>query len=251
MKQEHSKDQQLFFQEALIFEKLYKDTSNNDYFPKFYSSFHYNQYFCNILEFIPGGDLSNLLDIFQRFDESLARFYAAEIVEALHTLHNAGFLHRDLKPENILLDKDGHIKLIDFGLSEPLQIKNKEAQGKRILGTPYYIAPEVIEGSSMIDCGCDWWSFGVLCFEMLVGSLPFSGKNIKEIFHKICQGEIPWKNIKIGEGDDMISVKSFDLLNKLLKRREERIDYEEIKAHVFFEGIITFLKDYIFCWKRN
>jgi len=123
-----------------------------------------------ILDFVNGGELYSHMVKEVRFSELKAKFYAAEIVIALKTLHEAGIIYRDLKPNNILLDSQGHIKLIDFGLSKFLEPNIEPTTS--IVGTPNYIAPEILQKkkhTSMID----WWSFGVMIFEMITGNLPF------------------------------------------------------------------------------
>ncbi len=158
-----------------------------------------------VLEYLPGGDLRKMLDDEVYFEESKAQFYLAEIVLAIEHLHKSEIIHRDLKPENLVIDKDGHLKLTDFGLSElrmklkleKSKLMSEEAQNIRrrrmrrsagiwgnkgtikLIGTPDYIAPEIISQISINNYTIDWWSLGVMTYEMLIGARPFSGETIE------------------------------------------------------------------------
>ncbi|KAH7947042.1 hypothetical protein HPB52_007473 [Rhipicephalus sanguineus] len=134
-----------------------------------------------ILDFLKGGDLFTRLSKEVMFTEEDVKFYLAELALALDHLHGLGIIYRDLKPENILLDSDGHISLTDFGLSKEA-LNDQKAYS--FCGTIEYMAPEVInrKGHTM---AADWWSFGVLMFEMLTGGLPFQGTNRKETMIQI------------------------------------------------------------------
>ena len=122
------------------------------------------------MEFAQGGELFFHLHKEKYFEEEKVRFYVAELILALEYLHTQNMIYRDLKPENILLDSDGHIKLADFGLSKML--KEKEEKAYSICGTPYYLAPEILERKGY-DKMVDWFSLGCLTYEMLSGFPPF------------------------------------------------------------------------------
>lgn len=124
----------------------------------------------------------------KKFPESVAKFYAAEILLALEYLHSRNIIYRDLKPENILLDKEGHIKLADFGLSKVCYSKNQMAYS--MCGTPEYIAPEIIQGRGYTN-SADWFSFGSLLYDMLTGKPPFYSKNKHEILKNITSKPVP------------------------------------------------------------
>ena len=135
-----------------------------------------------ILDFMRGGDLYTRLSKEQcwKLKEEDVRFYVAELSLALEHLHKLGVIYRDLKSENLLLDSNGHIALTDFGLSK----ENLDGRSYSICGTWEYMAPEIL-GRKGYSYSVDWWSLGVLMYEMLVGSVPFEGGNKKETMNKI------------------------------------------------------------------
>lgn len=135
-----------------------------------------------IMQFMRGGEVFHHLKSKKTFDENLARFYAAEIALGIGHLHAVGVVYRDLKPENVLLDADGHIKLTDFGLAKVLTQPDETA--RTFCGTPEYLAPEVIDGLPH-DKSVDWWSLGVLIWEMLTGAPPFYDANVQVMYEMI------------------------------------------------------------------
>uniref|UniRef100_A0A4W5RDN2 Ribosomal protein S6 kinase n=1 Tax=Hucho hucho TaxID=62062 RepID=A0A4W5RDN2_9TELE len=140
-----------------------------------------------ILDFLRGGDLFTRLSKEVMFTEEDVKFYLAELALALDHLHGLGIIYRDLKPENILLDEQGHIKLTDFGLSkESIDHENKAYS---FCGTVEYMAPEVVNRRGH-TLSADWWSYGVLMFEMLTGTLPFQGKDRKETMTMILKAKL-------------------------------------------------------------
>ncbi|XP_024085925.1 ribosomal protein S6 kinase 2 beta-like isoform X2 [Cimex lectularius] len=184
-----------------------------------------------ILDFLRGGDLFSRLSKELMFTEEDVKFYLAELALALNHLHSLGIIYRDLKPENILLDQDGHISLTDFGLSKQ-PIDDQKAYS--FCGTVEYMAPEVVnrKGHSF---AADWWSYGVLMFEMLTGALPFQGSNRKETMTQILKA-------KLGMPPHL-SMEAQSLLRVLFKRNPaNRLGagpdgVNEIKNHSFFATI--------------
>lgn len=156
-----------------------------------------------LLEYCPGGEVFSYLRRARRFNEATSQFYAAEIVLILEFLHDKqGVAYRDLKPENILIDADGHLKLVDFGFAK--KVENREsscaAHGSRTItrqqhtdnfagetytlcGTPEYLAPEVIRNTGH-GLAVDWWAFGILIYEFLVGQPPFWDQNPMKIYEQ-------------------------------------------------------------------
>uniref|UniRef100_A0A8C9VHC2 Ribosomal protein S6 kinase n=1 Tax=Scleropages formosus TaxID=113540 RepID=A0A8C9VHC2_SCLFO len=181
-----------------------------------------------ILEFLRGGDLFTRLSKEVMFTEEDVKFYLAELALALDHLHSLGIIYRDLKPENILLDEEGHIKLTDFGLSkESIDHENKAYS---FCGTVEYMAPEVVNRRGHTQ-SADWWSYGVLMFEMLTGTLPFQGKDRKETMTMILKAKLGMPQF--------LSLEAQSLLRNLFKRNPaNRLDgVEEIKRHPFYSSI--------------
>ncbi|PHH66019.1 hypothetical protein CDD81_544 [Ophiocordyceps australis] len=183
-----------------------------------------------VLAFVNGGELFHHLQKEHRFDVNRARFYTAELLCALECLHGFSVIYRDLKPENILLDYQGHIALCDFGLCK-LDMKDED-RTNTFCGTPEYLAPELLMGKGY-NKTVDWWTLGVLLYEMLTGLPPFYDENTNEMYRKILSEPLHFS--------DVVPPAAKDLLTKLLNRNpEERLGANgsaEIKAHPFFHAI--------------
>lgn len=140
---------------------------------------------CTSQEYASGGELFTHLAAERMFSEEVASFYAAELVLALEHLHSLGIIYRDLKPENCLLDMDGHVVLTDFGLSKV----SVDEKTNTVCGTVEYMAPEVLM-EMHYDQTVDWWSLGVLMYDMLTGSPPFGGSNRKKTMENILKKKL-------------------------------------------------------------
>ncbi len=184
-----------------------------------------------ILDFLRGGDLFTRLSKEVMFTEEDVKLYLAELALALDHLHGLGIIYRDLKPENILLDASGHIKLTDFGLSKE-SVDNSKTYS--FCGTVEYMAPEVVNRRGHTTAA-DWWSFGVLMFEMLTGALPFQGQHRKETMAMILKAKLGMPQF--------LSPEAQSLLRQLFKRNPaNRLGaaengVEDIKKHPFFASI--------------
>jgi serum/glucocorticoid-regulated kinase 2 len=185
-----------------------------------------------VLAFVNGGELFHHLQKEQRFDINRSRFYTAELLCALECLHGFKVIYRDLKPENILLDYSGHIALCDFGLCK-LDMKDED-RTNTFCGTPEYLAPELLLGHGYTKT-VDWWTLGVLLYEMLTGLPPFYDENTNEMYRKILQEPLHFPGL------DIVPSAAKDLLTRLLDRNPERRlganGAAEIKAHHFFSNI--------------
>ncbi|KAH8267656.1 cAMP-dependent protein kinase catalytic subunit 2 [Drosophila bipectinata] len=138
-----------------------------------------------VLPLIGGGELFTYHRKVRKFTEKQARFYAAQVFLALEYLHHCSLLYRDLKPENIMMDKNGYLKVTDFGFA-----KKVETRTMTLCGTPEYLPPEIIQ-SKPYGTSVDWWAFGVLVFEFVAGHSPFSAHNrdVMSMYNKICEGD--------------------------------------------------------------
>jgi serum/glucocorticoid-regulated kinase 2 len=196
-------------------------------------SFQSEQKLYLVLAFVNGGELFQHLQREQRFDEERARFYSAELLLALEHLHELDVVYRDLKPENILLDYTGHIALCDFGLCK-LNMKDNE-KTNTFCGTPEYLAPEILSGGGY-DKTIDWWTLGVLLYEMLAGLPPFYDEVVEKMYEKILN-----EPLRFGEE---FSSEACSILTRLLNRDPSRRlgvkGAEEIKRHAFFHNHIDF-----------
>ncbi|KAE9397057.1 kinase-like protein [Gymnopus androsaceus JB14] len=240
--------------------------STSPWVVQLFYSFQDPLYLYLIMEFLPGGDLMTMLMKYDVFSEDVTRFYMAECILAIEAVHNLGYIHRDIKPDNILIDRHGHLKLSDFGLSTGLhkvsdgeyykrfleeektrnparnsvqvnpinltmsreQIATWKANRRKLAYST--IAPEVF---LMKGYGkeCDWWSLGAIFFECLVGYAPFCSDNPADTYKKI----IDWPNYLFFP-DVYISREGEDLIRSMMTWADSRLTVNQIKSHHFFYG---------------
>lgn len=243
--------------------------AENPWLVMMYYSFQDRKNLYLIMEFLPGGDLMTLLMKKDTLNNAETKFYMAECILAIESIHRMGFIHRDIKPDNILLDAEGHVKLSDFGLctgmrrahqgvfyekanKQPELVTGQDfvrsAEGRRAewkknrrqlahstVGTPDYIAPEVFEKRGYTK-DCDWWSLGVIMFECLCGYPPFCSETPQETYHKI----IDWQNQLEFPPEIAIANPAISMIRSLVTSSDRRLGRDGIrsfKSHRFFREV--------------
>ena len=249
--------------------------ADNEWVVKLFFSFQDSENLYFVMEYIPGGDMMSLLIKLGTFPEHLTLFYIAELVCAIESVHRMGFIHRDIKPDNILIGADGHIKLTDFGLCtgfrwthdskhyqpkgqhhrqgsmepqydeslcqpmKPLELRRLRDHNRcvahSLVGTPNYIAPEILRRNGYTQL-CDWWSVGVIMYEMLVGQPPFMAPTPAETQVRI----IHWHDNLHIPRHAVMSPAATDLILRFCCNPSDRIGTngaDEIKSHAFFSAI--------------
>eukprot|EP00271_Cylindrocystis_brebissonii_P014092 TRINITY_DN3514_c0_g1_i1.p1 TRINITY_DN3514_c0_g1~~TRINITY_DN3514_c0_g1_i1.p1 ORF type:complete len:553 (+),score=102.16 TRINITY_DN3514_c0_g1_i1:740-2398(+) len=238
-----------------------------------YCSFQDEAHLYLVMEYLPGGDMMTLLMRKDTLTEDEARFYIGETVLAIESIHKHNYVHRDIKPDNLLLDRDGHMKLSDFGLCKPLDTvelpmefnpgaegedgqaasdgrgprgrtqaeqlrhwqRNRRALAFSTVGTPDYIAPEVLLKKGY-GVECDWWSLGAIMYEMLVGFPPFYSDDPMTTCRKI----VAWKSHLKFPDEAGLSREARDCICRLLCNVDKRMGtggVHEIKRHPWFDGL--------------
>ncbi|CAI4222489.1 unnamed protein product [Auanema sp. JU1783] len=210
--------------------------ANSEWIVRLHYAFQDTKYLYMVMEYMPGGDLVNLMTTYD-VSEKWTRFYTAELVEALSALHDMGYIHRDVKPDNMLISKSGHIKLADFGTCVRMN-KNGVVKCSTAVGTPDYISPEVLQKQgeeAEYGVEVDWWSVGVFIYEMLIGETPFYAEALVTTYSNIMHHE---KTLRFPD-EPSISKNAQDLIRKFLSKAEVRLGksgVESIKSHPFFKN---------------
>ncbi|KAI1900711.1 hypothetical protein AGOR_G00052710 [Albula goreensis] len=192
-----------------------------------------------VMEYMPGGDLMALMNRYdEQFDEAMAQFYLAELVQAINTVHQMGYIHRDIKPENVLIDRTGHIKLADFGSVAKLSANKMVSASRLPVGTQDFLAPEVLtamSGGGQASYGpeSDWWSLGIIAYEMIYMKTPFTEGTSTKTINNIMNFQ---RFLKFP--DEPKASKNFvDLVQGLLCGAQDRLGFEGLRCHPFFSGV--------------
>ncbi|KAM0041335.1 putative protein kinase AGC-MAST family [Helianthus debilis subsp. tardiflorus] len=245
--------------ESILAERDILISVRNPFVVRFFYSFTCRENLYLVMEYLNGGDLYSLLRNLGCLDEDVARIYIAEVVLALEYLHSLCVVHRDLKPDNLLIAHDGHIKLTDFGLSKVGLINSTDdlsgpavslgdnnsqslsgsqqerRKNRSAVGTPDYLAPEILLGTGH-GTSADWWSVGVILFELIVGIPPFNAEHPQMIFDNILNRNIPWPAVP-----EEMSPEAQDLIDQLLtedpNQRLGARGATEVKQHPYFRDI--------------
>ncbi|CAJ1030061.1 PX domain/Protein tyrosine kinase/Protein kinase domain [Leishmania utingensis] len=226
----------------------------NPYIVRCHYAFQTEYYLVLVMDYLPGGELYDYIYPTLRLSPEAARIYAAELVLALECLHRQDVVHRDLKPENVVLTADGHICLTDFGLARR---SFSHSRRRSFVGSPEYVAPEMIQGEVQ-TAAVDWWSFGVMLYEMLAGRTPFHARNNNTVYDNVLHKELELPVLRaddsagaavatasqpaVAEGSPTFrgfSPDAASLLTGLLARDPSmRLqDASAIKQHPFFRGV--------------
>lgn len=265
--------------------KIMISTATSAHVATLYFSFQSRDYLYLVMDYVPGGDVAALLKKVGCLSERWAKQYICELVLALDSLHRQHILHRDLKPDNLLIDRNGHLKLSDFGLSSvtkarpqtrssrtssinsdvsysPLsaspstaysiadppssfgkrpshEMVKSERASRKLQGTPDYLAPETIEGDTILTEAADWWSVGCIFFELVYGFPPFNDETPNKVFSNILRGDVFWPELP-EEAD--ISPEAKAVIKQFLeldvsKRLGSSEGTKELMSHPYFRDV--------------
>lgn len=215
--------------EHTLYEKKILQALNHPFLVHMDFYFYDNSYLYFVLPFIMGGEMFGLLKKMTQFDEDLSKFYAAQVCLGLEYVHSLDLVYRDLKPENILIDGTGYLKITDFGFCKLIK-----GRTYTLCGTPEYLAPEIVL-SRGYGCACDWWSFGILVYEMNAGYAPFQHKDPMVLYDKIAAGKYKTpQHFSIGLRDIIRNLLQTDLTKRFGNLKNGTND---IKDHRWFKTI--------------
>ncbi|XP_023664142.2 citron rho-interacting kinase isoform X2 [Paramormyrops kingsleyae] len=213
--------------------------SSSPWIPRLQHAFQDKDRLYLVMEYLPGGDLMGLMNRYEdQFDEPMAQFYLSELVQAIHTVHQLGYIHRDVKPENVLIDRTGHIKLADFGSAARLTANKTVSASRLPVGTQDFLAPEVLgalNGGVPVSFGveCDWWSLGVIAYEMIYMKSPFAEGTSTKTINNIMNFQ---RYLKFPQ-DSKATGPFVDLVQSLLCGVRERLGFEDLLCHPFFSAV--------------
>ncbi|KAI9025271.1 kinase-like domain-containing protein, partial [Phycomyces nitens] len=204
-------------------------TFTNPFIVSLKFSFQTAEHLFLVMEYIPGGDLFEHLQKETIVSDQVARFFISEIICAFQDIHAKNVVYRDLKPENIMLDSLGHIALTDFGLCKEL---GQSQTTDTFCGTGEYLAPEMVLHKPYGQA-VDWWSLGILLYELLVGRPPFQSVNRNTLYDRICRGKLSFPSHVSPQAKDLIRC----LLERDPTRRLGAMGAEQVKAHPWFDAV--------------
>ncbi|XP_068598486.1 citron rho-interacting kinase [Brachionichthys hirsutus] len=229
-------------QKTMVFheeERRILSLNGSPWIPQLLYAFQDKEHVYLAMEYLPGGDLMSLLNRYEdQFDEPMAQFYLAELVEAIHSVHQLGYVHRDVKPENVLIDRTGHVKLADFGSAARLTANRTVAALSVPVGTQDFLSPEVLASMtgrphSSYGLECDWWSLGVIAYEMIYAKSPFSEGTVTKTTHNILN----FRHFLKFPEEPRTSKQFAELLQGLLCGAKERLGYQGLRCHAFFSSV--------------
>ncbi|KAJ8285784.1 hypothetical protein GJAV_G00030920 [Gymnothorax javanicus] len=213
--------------------------NNSPWIPQLQHAFQDRDNLYLVMEYMPGGDLMALMNRYEEHvDEAMAQFYLAELMQAIHAVHQMGYVHRDIKPENVLIDRTGHIKLADFGSAAKLTANKTVVTSWLPVGTQDFLAPEVLGmlnggGQASYGVECDWWSLGIIAYEMIYMKSPFAEGTSTKTINNIMN----FQHFLKFPNEPKASRNFVDLVQGLLCGAKDRLGFEDLCCHPFFAGL--------------